>query len=133
VADYTKTISNSLNLFGLNPSSKWGEANYPYTMVWGTTKWGEGSFAQVFSIEKFIDDSVTVDTTLIKEAQKLIENSISPTEDMYSEVLTDGDWSVVFPGNTVRVRVEFQRPGPMLPRPQHHSPAKLQDRQHGVN
>lgn len=100
MADFTKTISVSINLFGGGPSTKWGNGNgYGYTMVWGTTKWGEGSFSLVFNVEKLIEDSVSPDTIIINEAQKLLQNDLSISDDLTCETLSQGDWNYVFPPN----------------------------------
>lgn len=101
MADHSITISNSVNIFGLNPSSKWGDANgFAYTFVWGTTKWGEGSFSLVFNVEKLVENSITPDTIIINESIKLISNDLTLSEDLSSEKLSQGDWNYVFPPNT---------------------------------
>lgn len=100
MASFTKTITNSVRVFGLNPSSKWGQANAPYTMTWGTTKWGEGTFPQVFKAGKVITDSVVTDTSIAKASSKLIENSMVISIDPVSEKLAAGIWDVVFISNT---------------------------------
>lgn len=101
MADYVKTITNSINLFGLNPSSKWGDNNgFDYTFVWGTTRWGENSFTLVFNVEKLIDNSISADDIIINETEKVISNDLTISEDLSSENLSQGDWSYVFPPNT---------------------------------
>ena len=100
MADFTKTISNSVNAFGGGPSSKWGEANYPYTFTWGTTKWGEGTFSIVFSVEKLIENSTAPDTTLIFEVEKLVSEAFTASGDMSGEALSDGLWNYVFTSDT---------------------------------
>ena len=117
---FTKTITNSVNLFGLNPSNKWGEAIPIYTMTWGVTKWGEGTYPNIFSVIKYASSSVSPDTTLVRSVSKLIEDSIAPdtaivkqvtkpsidfgsvavTSDPSSEQLSVGIWKVVFASDT---------------------------------
>lgn len=97
---FTKTITNSVNLFGLNPSNKWGQAVLPYTMTWGTTKWGEGTYPQIFSIIKYASNSVSPSTVIVKSAKKVIENSFSVLSDPSSEQLSVGVWNVVFASDT---------------------------------
>lgn len=103
MADFIKTIANSVNLFGGNPSSKWGQANYPYTFTWGTTKWGEGTFSIVFSVDKLIQNALAPDTALIFQQQKLISNNLQANGAMSSEILTDGVWRVVFVSDTINI------------------------------
>lgn len=100
MADYTKTITNRINIFGNEVSTKWGDNNgTPYTMVWGTAKWGEG-FSLIIDVEKLLTNSITFDSTVYKENEKVISNSIIISEDMYSEKLSQGDWNYIFPPNT---------------------------------
>lgn len=99
MADYTKTITNSVNLFGGGPSTKWGEANSPYTMVWGTALWGQG-FSLVFSFDKLLDNSVITSDLYAKETQLLISNDLSINADLSNEGLSSGDWNVVFVPST---------------------------------
>ncbi len=98
MADYVITITNGVRLFGNGPSTKWGDSNgYAYTMVWGTSKWGESSFSLVFNVEKLIENYVTPDTIIINETEKLIQNDLTLSEDLSSEMLRQGDWSYIFP------------------------------------
>lgn len=100
MADFIKTITNSVNLFGNNPSSKWGNSISPYTFTWGVTKWGEGTFSIVFSIEKLISNALVPDTIIIKSSEKFITNGLTIAEDLYSEKLSDGTWDYVFVSDT---------------------------------
>lgn len=101
MADFTKTLTNSVNLFALSPSTKWGQSfGAPYTMVWGTTKWGYGSFDQIFAIGKLISNSISPDTALQLNTTKVLSNDISIQSDLSSEELRNGSWSYVFPSNT---------------------------------
>lgn len=118
MADYTKTITNSIRVFGVGPSSKWGQSIPIYTMTWGTSKWGEGSYPQVFTIIKYAIDSISPTTSYSKEVVKLIENSqavndafsktfskiiyesFSVLSDNSSEQLSNGIWKTVFVSDT---------------------------------
>ena len=120
MADWTQNISNSVGVFGFATTSKWGDANGPgYTMVWGTTLWGEGSYDVVVDIQKLIANSILPDTIIIndvlhavdlgstlltsdisKESFHLIGNDLSVTGDLSSEKLSQGSWNYVFPSNT---------------------------------
>lgn len=100
MADFTKTITNSLNLFGNGPSTKWGQSlGVPYTMAWGTATWGEG-FSLPLDIQKLIANSIAPDTTLITEFQKVIQNIISIESDPTRENLSQGIWNYIFISNT---------------------------------
>lgn len=104
MANFTKTITNSVNLFGGSRTSKWGSAVLPYTMTWGTTKWGEGTFSLVFSVQKVITNSLSPTTDLSKGVRKIITNTFSAAGAMTSEILTNGTWRVVFVSDTVNVQ-----------------------------
>lgn len=96
MADFIKTISNSINLFGNGPSTKWGESfGFPDTMVWGTSTWGEG-YSLVIDIEKFISNSITPDSAIYLESQKLISENISLSFETTSEKISQGEWNYVF-------------------------------------
>lgn len=100
MADYVKTITNSVNLFALAPSTKWGQSfGAPYTMTWGTTKWGYGSFNQIFSIGKNISNSLSMDSSLQLNTSKVLSSTIAVTSDLSSEQLKNGSWNYVFPSN----------------------------------
>jgi hypothetical protein len=104
MADFTKTITNSVNLFGGSPSSKWGQSVLPYTMTWGSTKWGEGTFSLVIDFRKIIENSLTPTTDIIKNVQKIISENLDLSQDISSEVLNNGAWRVVFISDTINIR-----------------------------
>ncbi len=103
MADFIKTISNSMRLLGGGPSSKWGQANYPYTFTWGVTKWGEGSFRVVFSADKLISNSILPSTIVVKEVEKLVSEVLSLDSEMASEIASNGIWRIVFVSDTINV------------------------------
>lgn len=102
MAAFTKTLTNSIRAFGGSPSTKWGQVA-PYTMIWGSSKWGEGTFTVIFEYGKTVLNSLAPDTAVIKEVQKLINDDLNCSEDMASEILTNGIWRVVFVSDTVNV------------------------------
>lgn len=76
MADHTKTISNTIYLFGMSPTSLWGSE------VWGDFLWGDGDAGLPLEIGKNFSESITLDSEMI------------------SEGLSDGEgWSYVFPSN----------------------------------
>ena len=104
MADFTKSITNAVNLFGINPSNKWGQAVFPYTMTWGTTKWGQGTFSLVISFQKAIADAISLDDTVSKQTNKVIANSQAVTNAMTIERLSDGIWNIVFVSDTTNAQ-----------------------------
>lgn len=88
MADHSISISNSIRCFGTSPSSKWGSGS-PYTMTWGTTKWGEGTEDEIVSVEKVLDNPVTIDSSLSLYADYYFSysNSLSCESETYSEYL----------------------------------------------
>ena len=103
MADWTKNVSNTVDVFGGGPSTKWGQGTLPYTMVWGTAKWGEGGSTNliVFEPTKLIENSQAVTaSTFSFQVDKLIENSQAVICDMYSEEKLLGIWNYVFSSDT---------------------------------
>ena len=82
---FTKTITNSITLFGPAPSY-WGN------MQWGE-KWGEGSEDLPCEIGKnsFLE-SVSISSTITPESRFnfTVSNSVVLSGDMYSEYMLDG-------------------------------------------
>lgn len=124
MADFTKTISNGLNLFGLGPTTKWGDANgFSYTMTWGTSLWGENGFVIVHEVEKLIANTPTFDTIIINDVihyndigSMVLDSAIINdviinfdfgtmvvSADLSSEILSQGDWNYVFPPNVTNL------------------------------
>ncbi len=103
MADFIKTINNSVNLFGDGPCTKWGQNNgFAYTMVWGTQNWGEGSFSLVFSVEKLIENSQAVTGGYSRfEYDKILPNPFLMDFETDLESLKSGIWDVVFPSDTI--------------------------------
>lgn len=102
MANWSQNISNTVNCFGPGPSTKFGDANgYPYTGIFGTSKWGEGESLPIAFI-KVISNSETIDTTIIKHVRHLISETVTPVGDLSSEQLTDGTglYEYVFVSNT---------------------------------
>jgi len=90
MADATITVSNAFNFFGLAATNKWGEHN------WGAFNWGEGQNAMVKNVDKLIEDSSTWVSAITKEQAHLVSESLSLTEDLTSEDLTNGNWNYIF-------------------------------------
>lgn len=112
MADHSKNISNSVSVFGLGPTTKWGQANAPYTMTWGTSKWGsdessapidQNSIPVVF--EKVIQNSQAITNAVSTQAdfQVAITSTATPSFEATIETLTDGSgaWRYVYVSDTI--------------------------------
>ena len=98
MANLSQTVTNSLNLFGVAPSDKWN------AYAWNAFKWGEGTQDLGVHIIHAITNSITPDTTVIFSVTKLLSNTLTVTEDMSSERLTDSEgYAYVFPDNTTEL------------------------------
>lgn len=96
MADFTKTISNSINAFGLGPSTKWGST---YNMVWGSSKWGEGTLEIQTDVVKSLSETVTVSDSLSKSISKPFSFEITSTFEGTQQNLTDAaGYYWIFPG-----------------------------------
>lgn len=86
MADFTKTISNSMNVFGVEPSTKWND------FLWGTGKWGFGSTPTIWSFEKNLaQETITTTDLFAKEPEKVLENAITPLSETTDMRLQDGN------------------------------------------
>lgn len=104
MADFSKNITNAVNVFGNGPSTKWGQAfGFPYTMTWGTSRWGEGESLPI-SFKKVIGNDLF---PLFEYARSGLRKnfdfgSFLPTQAMGSSTLRDGTgvWKYVFISDT---------------------------------
>lgn len=97
MADLVQNISNSLNLFGGSPSSKWNAYN------WGSFLWGEGTANTLRVVDKLIENSQASDTTITKQATyiRTISNSQAMTSDPDLLTVSDGSgYDYVVPDDT---------------------------------
>jgi hypothetical protein len=85
MADFTKTVTNSINCFGLEQPALWG------TMLWGEY-WGYGSNTVALDVEKnILDNTITPTDDYFLATEKVLPNSIPSTQEMVSESLQDGE------------------------------------------
>ena len=83
MADFTITVTNTLDLFGGLPANKWG------TVEWGQN-WGYGDIDLITTVYKLIDaGSIASDSTVANSLGKTITNTLICSGDMYSEKLYD--------------------------------------------
>lgn len=80
MADHTKTVSNSINCFGMGPSTKWSTAAN-YTMTWGSSKWGEGTEDIIHVVDHAVENSTAITTAVGKDVTHLVSDAqvITPT------------------------------------------------------
>lgn len=94
MADYNVTISETLRLFGVQPSDKWAEYN------WSAFLWGEGTNKVLASALSVVSESQTFtdDLTTAAEFNRQVDEALTLSGAPSSEVLRDGNGYVyVFP------------------------------------
>lgn len=96
MADFTITISNSVNTFGPAPSSKWN------AWAWNAFRWGEGTHDLTVAFDKVIGNSLVPTDAFSAETAFVVSiaNTLAPTADMGSEQLADAaGYTYIFPSN----------------------------------
>lgn len=93
MADFSVTINNSMNVLGIEPPSLWG------VMQWGE-HWGYGDIDLPVDFGKFLDDSLTLDSSVsIDDFAHIITESFSFSSSISSITLVDLDgYFTVFKG-----------------------------------
>lgn len=92
MANFTKTISNSIRAQGPGVASLWG------VMVWGVDLWGNTKDTKVL-INKYISDTVSSSDIVYSKMTRKISNSISCAGSMNIISLLDGSgYSYVLQG-----------------------------------
>jgi hypothetical protein len=98
---YSKTIVNSISVFGPEGSSRWG------VMVWGVDNWGT-SFDFPIAVLKGLENSVTFDDTVSKNAAKGIVNTITPISEPVHEYIQDSaGWYHVYPPEVIDLEQRY--------------------------
>lgn len=101
MANFTKTVSMSVNCFGGGPSTKWStNAAGTYIMTWGTSKWGEGTEDIKQEVELVVSNSISEDVALNFDVTKQVQGTISVDSETSSEGLKSGGWNYVFVSDT---------------------------------
>lgn len=86
MADYTITVSNTLNVFGNKKTSRWG------SMVWGTGKWGYGDFDLITTVYKVVGNTVTLaGATIALSTTKVVISTMVVTGNQASQYLYDSN------------------------------------------
>ena len=86
MADFTITVQNSFNVFGLEPSTKWNFFN------WGQS-WGYGVETTLLEIEKSLAETMTVTDSLETSIgyNMILETQIVFDSNPIEETLQDGN------------------------------------------
>jgi hypothetical protein len=98
VADLTKTITNSLLVWGPAQPDVWN------AHLWNAFLWGEGTAGTVKTPAKVLAETVTPTDSLVLNTlfYMTLSNSLTPASDPSYERLSDSaGYSVVFPGGVV--------------------------------
>lgn len=77
MADYVKTISVSLRVFGPEPTEKFRSAAASDTLVWGSDYWGYGTVGLEVVFGKGISNSFSVTNTVANQFQKYVPNTLT--------------------------------------------------------
>lgn len=85
MTDHSITITNSVNTFGIAPSSKWN------AYAWNAFKWGEGTTDLRTDVVHLISNSISGDTAFGFRFTKGISETLTVTADLSSERLRDGE------------------------------------------
>lgn len=96
MADYNVTVSETLALFGVQPTNKWSEYN------WNAFLWGEGNNAVLASAELLISETQAIadSETTATDFNRTVEETVSVSGSPSSEVLRDGNgYLYVFPND----------------------------------
>lgn len=86
MANFVKTITNAITVFGGEKTTRWN------SMVWGTDKWGYGSYDGIQLVVKVIGNALLASNTLSRLQvgyNRTITNSVRLSADMVSEELLD--------------------------------------------
>lgn len=87
MADFTQTISNTVECWGGQAAQRWN------SMVWGTNVWafGDGALTLLLDYGQLVSNTVTVTDAYTKSPFKLISNTMIVSGDLASETIQDGN------------------------------------------
>ena len=79
MADYSQTVGNILNLYGMAKVSRWG------VMIWGTDEWGENTEGLQSVVTKVISETQasTTAVSLTAEFYRTEANTITLNDTSY--------------------------------------------------
>jgi hypothetical protein len=92
MADYSKTVTNTIEVFGGGQSTKWNE------FTWDDYVWGEGTLGIPFTYLKNIYETQVMTDNYDLYAQFNINksNTISMTIEPSNEMISQGVWELEF-------------------------------------
>lgn len=92
MANLSKTITNTLTVFGGGVTSKWGAFN------WGEANWGANSVVTVFM--KFIVNALVLTDSVSKSVTIKTNETLNLEGEQTGGCLASGDWFYVYPPDT---------------------------------
>lgn len=98
MATFTVSIAEAINVWGGEPTSKWGD------MVWGVDNWAFGSEDLIVTVFKNLDDTVSIsdEWTVIASFRRTLSDTVSVAGQMSDETLIDSaGYRHVFVGGVV--------------------------------
>ncbi len=97
MTDFSKTISNSIDLFGSAQTTKWDGFN------WDENNWGESLDKLTISVLKNFNESIIPSDSLSVSANfnRSFSDSISISYANIDENLYEGEWQYVFTKPTI--------------------------------
>jgi hypothetical protein len=108
MADFTKTITNTFQVFAPGLTNDWG------SMEWGTDDWGGGD-DQLASVHKFLaSQDISLSESWNKDASSILSETFTLSGDLTNITLVDSEgYFHVFIGNTTdaddRISTDFTR------------------------
>jgi hypothetical protein len=82
VADYIKTITVAVNVFGPEPTEKWSTSSTTsLALVWGQDQWGYGTVGLLINFTKGIFSSINSDSNIAKNIYYSLSNAVNCTTD----------------------------------------------------
>lgn len=80
MADYTKTITVAVNVFGPEPTEKWSTSSTTsLALIWGQDQWGYGTVGLPINFTKGIFNSVSSDSNIARRFYVFPANSMAMT------------------------------------------------------
>lgn len=96
MTDYSKTIVNTVGVWGLAPPDLWGAHN------WGAFLWGEGTNDFAVAIQKLVGTSLTPGMALIKDVATTLDVGGITTDSAVSK-----GFSIQLAANTLGVSIDM--------------------------
>lgn len=92
MADYSKTVTNTLEVFGGGQTSKWNEFN------WNEAVWGEGTLGIAVSYLKYIYETQSLSDlyNLYAQFNMPISNTQTLSFETSNETISQGEWDLEF-------------------------------------